>query len=729
MMKQQTYRNHRLRLRRLLLTSALALPMLALAGNIPQYTVTKGGTPYSEIKDGTPLSAMLFNNGNGVLFADGKMFYGEERTAPGFPIGFSFRFGGEMFDSFAISNHGELYLGNGDVAYGPSVFRLGMSTITCGLYKAEVSYKTEGEEGNRVLTIQYKNAILNETTKNKGKYNLQLRLHEADGRIEMAFKETETCYGLGGFVTGLRGWDEGDVLFITAPGLDKPFSLSPWSQGWILESDSYINWDDKDYDKYYSPVFIFTPESNAVAPKDAPTGLAIEQREDKAIVSCRRGEDAQATVVLISEKPFTDADLPADGVTFRAGQDAKGNWFTKLGNATALYYGNDDEISLTVPGIEAGKEYHVCAISANGYPAYGRDGRAEATLSTSQPAPESLSAMAYSAEEIAVNCKAGYPVIIASTTQGRPEFGAGYAGVFGTPTADAKAGDELQGGGTVIYAGNPERFNAKVLPNQLTYFRAWTVDGDRVSATATDATGIPSPSFPYEPAVEDYPLDSPLWGWMHSDNAEFVPVDRSYAHDRAVSATSIDDGEVSLSTPLLTSDRDMTLTFDFAMETEKDPAPGEEGQVMMQGYEPGKFGETGYFRIKSGDALLKEIKGYEGTMKTVPATGGNEDGSSTFEPVEVAIPATGKAQRVTFAFSTPKKSRLYLRNISIRQTGEPIGTGVKEISAEEPLDDLENAGLSEAEVYNVAGVRIKAKSMNELPAGLYIINGNKVMKR
>ncbi|MDE6682750.1 MAG: hypothetical protein K2J87_04935, partial [Muribaculaceae bacterium] len=176
---------------------------------------------------------------------------------------------------------------------------------------------------------------------------------------------------------------------------------------------------------------------------------------------------------------------------------------------------------------------------------------------------------------------------------------------------------------------------------------------------------------------------------------------------------------------LLSSDRDMTLTFDFAMETEKDPAPGEEGQVMMQGYEPGKFGETGYFRIKSGGATVKEITGYNGTMRTVPATGGNEDGSSTFEPVEVAIPATGNAQRVTFAFSTPKKSRLFLRNISIRQTGEPIGTGVTEISVEEPY----GSDLSEAVIYNVAGVRIKARSINELPAGLYIINGKKVMKR
>ncbi|MDE5791736.1 MAG: hypothetical protein K2H96_10980 [Muribaculaceae bacterium] len=730
MMKQQTYRNHRLRLRNLLLTSALALPMLAMAGNIPQYKVTKGGTPYTEIKDGTPLASMLFNNGNGVLFADGKMFYGEERTAPGFPIGFSFRFGGQIFDSFAISNHGELYLGNGDVAYGPSVFRLGMSTITCGLYKADVSYRTEGEEGNRVLTIQYKNAILNETTKNKGKYNLQLRLHEADGRIEMAFNETETCYGLGGFVTGLRGWDEGDVLFITAPGLDKPFSLSPWSQGWILESDSYINWDDKDYDKNYSPVFLFTPESDTGAPKDAPTDLIIEQKEDKAFISCKRGEDAQATVVLISESPFTDADLPVDGETFRAGQDAAtGEWFTRIGNSTALYYGNGETISVEYSGVESGKDYYVCAIPANGYPAYNRENRAEQVLISSQSAPESLRVAQNGPGAFTLTCKADYPVIIATTTEGRKEYGSGYAGVFGTPTAGVSAGDELPDGGRVIYVGeDADGLTVEALPNTLTFFRAWTVDGDRVSATYTDATGIPAVSFPYEPAVEEYPLDFPLWGWQHSDIGQFVAVKRAYGSDRALCATSIEDNEYRLTTPYFTSDRDMTLSFEYAMETEKEAAVGEEGQVMMQGYEPGQFGETGYFRVSSGTGLLKEIREYGGTMKG-SISGGNEDGSSSFEPVEVAVPATGKSQSVSFAFSTPKKSRLYLRNIRMEQTGEPIQTGVTEISAQEPLDAWYNADLSQAEVYNVAGVRIKATSLSDLPAGLYIINGNKVMKK
>lgn len=560
-----------------LLVSVLTLPLLASAGNIPQYTVTKGGTPYTEITDGTSLSAMTFN-GNAILFGDNKMFTGEKKTGQGFPIGFDFRFGGQVFDQFTVSNHGDLFLGKGEVAYGTKAFRLGMSTIAYGLFKATVSYKTEGEEGQRVLTVQYKNAVLNETSKNKGKYNLQLRLHEADGKIEMAFQETETCYdGLGGFVTGLRGWDDDDTLLLTATGLDKPFSISDKKQGDMLESDSYITWDSNDYDNDYSPVFVFTPESETTAPENAPSALTVKQEENTALINCRKAEGTDATVVLISETPFTDEDLPVDGVTFPAGQDSNGKWLTQIGNSKVLYYGNKEEIAVNYSGIEAGESYYICAISANGYPAFNREGRAEVTLSSSQPAPEGLRITSSDTDAISIWCKAGYPVIVASTSEGRKEFDAGYAGVFGTPNGDVQAGDELDGGGTVVYVGEPGSFRTEVQPNQLTYFRAWTLDDGRVSATYVDGVGIPKPSFPYVPEVENYPLNNPLWGWTHSDATQFVPVERAYAHEQALLATSIDNTELNLGTPSFTTDRNLKLTFEFAMETEKEAALGGEG--------------------------------------------------------------------------------------------------------------------------------------------------------
>ncbi len=814
---------------RLIALSALTLPMLAMAGNIPQYKVSKVGTPYTEITDGTAL-AMTFN-GNAVLFANGRMYSESEVSQEGFPIGFDFRLGGRIFDQFAVDNYGNLYLGTGNVNVGTDAFRVGMSTISYGLSKATVSYKTEGEEGNRVMTVQYKNATVNETTSDKGKYNLQIRLHEADGKIEMAFKEIETCYAkYFGFATGLRGWDDDDTLWLTATGLDNRYSISTDKKPDMLNDTSYIKWDSEDYDNGYSPVFVFTPELDTTAPTDAPSDLTLTEDADNLLISCRKGADSAATMILISETPFTDADLPTDGESYRAGiNSTTGGWYTKIGSSILLYYGNDDEINVQFPGLEAGKSYYICAISANGYPTYNLEGRAEQVLLSSQAAPEAFRISSNQPESISVNCKADYPVIIAATPEGSDVYGAGYAGVFGTPTADVKVGDELPGGGTVVYVGEPTGIKVDALPNQLLYFRGWTVDGDKVSATYLDGVGIPAVSFPYEPEIENYPLNSPLLKWEATED-EFMPMTRAYAGDRAVYAVSNLDTELSLTTPSFTSYRDMTLTFEFAMETEKAAAEGEDGVVLLQGYEPGKFGETGYFQVKSGEKLLKEIKEYNGTMKSA-SLGGYEDGSSTFETVEVAVPATGEPQTFTFLFSTPDKSRLYIRNLSLVQTGEApalpenapaniyaeYAEGDSEIRIHVTADRAEDAhgtllllsednfigtpedgkqykagdeignatviyhdndehidtyslpisvgkeyvvtGLSHnpegsfstvsanvrlistgvesivasdlnmenAEIYNVAGIRIKVSSLEELPVGLYIINGKKIV--
>lgn len=703
-------------LKRLLLTSALSIPLMAVAGNIPQYAVSKDGAPYSEFTDGTPLTAMTFD-GNAILFADNTMFTDSEMIGQGFPIGFDFRMGGRIFDCFALSNHGNIYLGRGDVHYGTSAFRLGMCTVAYGLYKADVSYSTEGEPGERILTVQYKDAVLNETGKNKGKYSLQIRLHESDGRIEMAFKEIDTCYlGLGGFVTGLRGWDDDDTLLLTATGLNRPVSVSHFKKGDMLEAESYIHWDQNDYDNFYTPVFVFTPSADTVPPASAPAGLTVSQKEDTLLISCLRGEDADATVVLISDEPFTGSDLPVDGETFRAGKGDGGEYFTRLGNAVALYYGNDEEISVSYSGVEPGREYHVRAISANGYPAFGREGCASQVFMTSHAGPGLLGVTSEAADALTLTCRASYPVIIASAAEYNPTPGAGYSGLFGTPSPDAQSGDEIPGGGTVIYAGDPGSFEVEALPNRLLLFRAWSVNGDKVSATFADAAGVPLPSFPYVPELENYPLNTSLLGW-DATSGEFMPMERQYAADRALTATSIMDSEVRLVSPQFTSDRDLSLTFEFAMETEKDPAPGGDSgsQPMMQGYEPGLFGDTGYLRILSGNEILKEIREYDGTM--VPAFGGgNEDGSSSFTGVEVDVRDSEEPQALAISFSTPKKSRLYIRNLSLEQK---MDTGVGAIGIEEPS--------GEPVIHTVTGLRLHGRTVSSLPAGLYIINGRKVM--
>lgn len=684
------------------------------AGNIPQYAVSKGGTPYAEITDGTPLPEMKYD-GNSVLFADGNNFIGAERLGEGFPIGFDFRIGGRITDHFAVSNHGTLYLDNDKIGYGTTAFTVGMSTITFGLYKADFSYATTGEEGNRTLTVQYKNAILNEIGKNKGKFNLQIRLYEIDGRIEMAMQELETCYGLGGFVTGLRGWDDDDTILLTAGGLDKPFSISPHKVGDVLENDSYIIWDSDDYDNNYQPVFTFIPDDDQRLPPASPSDLTVIQQADSFRISCRRAEDTPATVVLISDQPFTESDLPTNGETFLAGADKRGRWCTRFGNAIALYYGNSDFIEVSYAGVQPSATYYIRAISATGYPVYGNENCAEVEVATPQAAPESFTFVDSTTESVRLHCESDHDIIVAATTEGEDGYESGYAGKFGLPGAGAATGEIIDGGGKIVYVGEAGEFDVEVSPNSLTYFRAWTTDGETLSATWLDMAAAPAISFPYAPEIENYPLGSAITGW-EATKEQFTPVRRAYESDRALVATSIDNAELRLTTPEFISDRHMTLTFEYAMETERDAAVGEEGQTLMQGYEPGKFGETGYLRILSDNDILREITEYHGSMVQV-VTGGNEDGSSSFAKVEVEVLTTTEPQKLSFLFATPKKSRLYLRNISLVQKGLPVG-----------VDGIESESSAEPTIYSLTGIALKGRQLSELPSGVYIINGKKVMK-
>ena len=52
--------------------------------------------------------------------------------------------------------------------------------------------------------------------------------------------------------------------------------------------------------------------------------------------------------------------------------------------------------------------------------------------------------------------------------------------------------------------------------------------------------------------------------------------------------------------------------------------------------------------------------------------------------------------------------------------GEPVPTGIDGLEADKTID------ISKG-IYNLQGIRLAATSLDELPAGLYIVNGKKVI--
>lgn len=828
----------------------LALPAAVLAGNIPQYVPSLSGAPYAEITDGTTID-FTYSTGTTKVGPDG-VTTPNDYSGDGFPIGFSFRMGGAEFDSFIIDSAGGLFLGHdGKVNTGNDAFRVMCFPIKNGIKKCDLSYATTGEAGSRVFTMQYKNAIL-DTPSFPCRWNVQFRLYEADGRIEIAFEELESAYMSMGMAVGITGWDAADSMYITSEGLMKPVSVV--EQGLtpnVLNMKTLINWDDKDYDQFYKPTWTFTPPADTPAPAEAPANLKVVQNGSTLNITVDRAKDAAATVVLLSEVPFTEAGMPVDGKTFRAASyDLAGTQlFTMmLGETTyPLYYGDAEKVTTQFQDIKNSSTYYIRAISANGYPNYNTANMAEYTYRSTQAAPSRLDVRTIDDKSLSITCAANDDVIIAATDKKLEGLHDMYLGTFGTPAADAKEGDEIEGGGTVIYAGKAGEFIYETEPNQLMFFRAWTVKDGILSSKEVNAAGVPAPSYPYEPGIEYYPLDLNLLRWQAAEG-QYVPMTRGYYKDNvltdvnyAVAATSVAAAEVPLYSPALNIDRKVKLTFSFAMETVR---PGVTlGQVTIPGGNmPGKFG-TGSLKVIVDGKTVHEVTEYNGTM--VPnGEDGYFDKTSTMQDVEVEIDACGRNKSIVLMFA-PKHvmteatadspvvystSVIYISNFKVEAIGEApeqaaapadlkavrndaateatvtakrgdkatntlvvispaklntvpedsrtyaagdhigngtvlyfgndadinvtakeldpnityyvtafsaeengwystnrsevilTGTGVKEIAVD--LSDL-----SQAVIYNIAGIRLRAANADELPDGLYIINGRKMLIR
>lgn len=686
-----------------LLAAMLAAPGLALAGNMPQYLFSAKKSTYSHITDGTAIPCTWQIGSYYVLPGGGEN--PNDCVSDGWDLGMTFRFGGQEFNRFVITNQGKLALGKDQVNTATS-FNVNFSNVMHGLAKGTISYKTTGTPGNRVFTLQYADCETAETTKYKGAYNLQIRLYEADGHVETTFDQLEAPWAKGmGFNVGITGWNENDVLRIHGSSLLLVNDLETGkAKPDMLIGDTYVHWDYY-YEDPFTVDYTFTPDLSQAAPVSSPTGLTLKQVSSSILIDCDRAEDAPATVILWSNEPFTASDYPTDGVTFNAGPN------TLFGNATALYYGDDEHISVEIEGVQPNTDYYVQAIPVTGYPIYGTSIPEAAVYHTTQAAPTMLQAVATSDASLQLRMRSADTVIIAQTTEKNPKWQEGYVGVFGFPEADVAEGDLINGGGRVIYIGDPQEIDVNVDKNQLNFFRGWTIKDGIVSSTWIDAAGLPEASLPFKPEVQNYPLGMPLLDWDATSN-QFMPYTMMYTREDALRATSVNGETVQLVTPILNLNVPTDLTLQFALETIREA--DENG--VARGNEPGKFGNGGFLKVLVNGTEYGVVTQYDGTM-TPAGEEGYEDGSATMQDFHCSLPALGECN-VTFQYCTEKTTYMFLRNIEIY---DPTYNGVGTIGADNKTIDFTEP------IYTVTGIRVPASSKAELPAGLYIVGGQKVI--
>lgn len=311
----------------------LAMSTLSgLAGNIPQYSVTTDAPPYTPIEGGIPITWSYPSSATIGICPDGVLE--NSCTVQGFPIGFEFRFGGRWVNQFVISSSGQLYLGEDEVDYNDTApFTVSMSPVSNGVEEVHVTYLVEGEAGDRKLTVQFADVTVAEEHSPKGRYNMQIRLFETDSHIEIAFEELQAPYGeCQGFDVSMHGWDTEDSLVLTATDIADPPTVSPRNAASMLYPETYVRWneitDGRDKRFHYR----LSPESSKTAPAHAPEGLTVSQVGSSLDISVHRASDADATLVLWSKSPITDADvmpgdeIPSGGTVIYVGEATKFNY-------------------------------------------------------------------------------------------------------------------------------------------------------------------------------------------------------------------------------------------------------------------------------------------------------------------------------------------------------------------------------------------------------------------
>ncbi|MDE5774340.1 MAG: hypothetical protein K2H86_07785 [Muribaculaceae bacterium] len=736
--------------------------VVASAGNIPQYAFKQSKAEFAFLENATPVN-VTYGVASEMVYPDRQTI--NAYTGKGFPIGFDFKYGGRVFNQFAINNNGSILLGEDKVAfrgycnlffddasrYASNEFYMGIMPSSYGIKEGEISYKLDGEEGNRTLTVQFAHLGVNEgNPRGNAIYSLQIVLSEKESQVSLNFLEEESPYSSFGLICGLYGWSNDDSMLITSPSMSDPATVSTETVANMLQKGALLGWSAEDalgyeHDDPYCYAFTFDSTGAPDFVCEAPGNLFVDQDGNTAIVTCTRPADAPATAILISEKPIET--YPEQGVTYPVYND-EGELVTKFGEATLIYYGDDDDITAYFPNLKASTPYYIQAIGVNGYPWYSTGSTASIEFISSHPAPYVM--RTYSANHgIRINTMGDDDIVIAATVDRVNTTNLGATGIFGHPEDNCSVGDIIEKGGEIIYIGPAGDFTyEQAEPNRQIFFRAWSVRDGRVSKTYINASGVTNPEMPYEPQLELYTLNEVPLNWVAQSNntsttynGYFVPRMRGENETEPALAGVSGATTSTLISPTLNFGAGATLKFEWAMETARDYEGMEDQMVVLpEGNKPGVFGTGHEFKVYVAGRTNTDLfvtNRYDGTMMVSPNDADHFiSGTSEFIPVSITMPEGVTNGKLTFTFSTEGFSTLYLRYITVTNpSGVETVVPVSECDVITATDGAISILSVEGGVYDVYSVSGMHTAQVEVCAGetatvalskgVYLINGQK----
>ncbi len=481
------------------------------------YEEITGGTSIGEIVQAEDYCAVLYG-------LDGKITSAAENVK-GFPIGFDFKYDNKYMNQFLVGP-GFIMLGKDgvsvssvsdvDTGWFTTLFTdensdlIGSTIINGfgGLEDTEVTYSTIGEEPNRELVVQFKNigANISRFDYEFVPAQIQIRLHEDTGNIDMIFQGlVPNDYSVASYVSwkiGIRG--EG-TDYITL----NSFTGSSLSVG----SASLITWSSSSYPEDGQTVTFIAPE-DCTSPSSPATDLVLNSGSNYISGSFTASEDADHYLVLVSEDSEL-SDMPVDETLYSAGD--------VIGNATVVSYGTSTSFT-SASDLSGATTYNVFVFPANAACMFGpkflTTNILTASTATMPAQPEEMTVDA-GVNDVTINITGNDnndKVVIAATTESLYDSIGQMteSGVFGTPEGDMNIGDEIDGGGTVVYVGEAQNgiLVSDLTENSLYHFQAWSIDGNgSYSTTYLEALTATGGTVPFTSNFGMMPLYYPLAGW------------------------------------------------------------------------------------------------------------------------------------------------------------------------------------------------------------------------
>ncbi|MBQ3631618.1 MAG: starch-binding protein [Prevotella sp.] len=467
---------------------------------------------------GTDFSKLLLDN-------DGNLNFNAAEDVTAFPIGFDFGYNSQQMKYFVIGSDGFIQLFPDETvttsvhtlqgnlfnnADAHDVVGLVMRNGFYGYDDSEISYWTEGTEGSRALAVQWKNVGVR--TNNNweqdvcAKATVIVRLYENNGNIEIK-------------VSGFKPYDD------VAPGnynFMRIGILGDASDRLMVRNFEGTDYTAQDQTISYTAtaypqdgtVYTFVAPEPCSAPLLAPSTIELTSTTTQISGTFEAVTADHYLVLATTDDELTEK--PADKTKYAVGDE--------IGNARVI--ANVDRGEFYGPNDMSQGTWNIFVVAYNSLcmngPLYGPVSE-KATVAMKPAAPANLAVTFVDKTNITLKAEdSGAQMVIAMTdvVAKNPYDQILTYGAFGTPTGNYEVGQEIEGGGKVIYVGpSVDAVGVGDLTVGTPYFfRAWSTDGNGgYSSEYLDANTVTAAELPWAFDLDGAPIGETPFGWSQND--------------------------------------------------------------------------------------------------------------------------------------------------------------------------------------------------------------------